>query len=172
MSLIFLRSGGSREYHAAPVKPAWVFTNHSTRGFRGAQQASPCSEAAARAWAGGSTTIGLSLWRFVIKKNALQEKSHLCIRFLVFWELRGLCPNFYIKMPVSDLFIPRNGPHISCSRKDKSIVQFLFWESLCQIFGIGSLQYIRKMNLWQFIFSVVISDRHSMTWIETKPFAA
>ncbi len=31
----------------------------------------------------------------------------------LFWELRGLSPNFHIYVSVSDLFIPRIGPHIS-----------------------------------------------------------
>jgi hypothetical protein len=37
-------------------------------------------------------------------------------------ELRGLCPNFHIHVSVSDLYIPRICPHISCSRIGKSIV--------------------------------------------------
>jgi hypothetical protein len=36
--------------------------------------------------------------------------------------LRGLSPNFYIHVSVSDLYIPRNGPHISSSRNGSSIV--------------------------------------------------
>jgi hypothetical protein len=37
--------------------------------------------------------------------------------------LRGLSPNFYIHVvSVSDLFIPRIGPHISSSRNRSSIV--------------------------------------------------
>jgi hypothetical protein len=31
----------------------------------------------------------------------------------LFWELRGLSPNFYIHVSVSDLYIPRISPHIS-----------------------------------------------------------
>jgi hypothetical protein len=51
---------------------------------------------------------------------------------------------------VSDLYIPRIGQHISCSRIGRSImnvetgteaVQFLLWEYLFQIFGIVSLHF-------------------------------
>jgi hypothetical protein len=31
-------------------------------------------------------------------------------------ELLSLSPNFHIDVSVSDLYIPRLGPHISCSR--------------------------------------------------------
>jgi hypothetical protein len=41
----------------------------------------------------------------------LQRKPHLCTLFL-FWELRGLSPNFHIHVSVSGLNIPRIGPHI------------------------------------------------------------
>jgi hypothetical protein len=37
--------------------------------------------------------------------------------------LRGLSPNFHIHVSVSDLYIPRIGPHISSSRKGKPIVE-------------------------------------------------
>ncbi len=49
----------------------------------------------------------------------LQRKFHLWIPF---WELRGLSPNFHIHVSVSDLYIPRIGPHISCSRIGRSTV--------------------------------------------------
>jgi hypothetical protein len=35
----------------------------------------------------------------------------------LFWELRGLSPNFHIHVSVSDLYIPRIGPHIFLQRK-------------------------------------------------------
>ncbi len=38
------------------------------------------------------------------------------IYVFLFWELRGLSPCFHIQVSVSDLYIPRIGPHISCSR--------------------------------------------------------
>jgi hypothetical protein len=37
----------------------------------------------------------------------MRPKSHLDN----FWELRGLSHNFHIHVSVSDLFIPRIGPH-------------------------------------------------------------
>ncbi len=40
----------------------------------------------------------------------------------LFWELRGLSPNFHIHMSVNDLYIPRIGPHISSSRNGSSVV--------------------------------------------------
>ncbi len=40
----------------------------------------------------------------------------------LFWELRGLSPNFHIHVSVSDLFIPSISPHISSSRKGRPIV--------------------------------------------------
>ncbi len=34
----------------------------------------------------------------------------------LFWELRRLSPNIHIHVSVSNLYVPRIGPHISCSR--------------------------------------------------------
>jgi hypothetical protein len=44
------------------------------------------------------------------------------IYVFLFWELRGLSPHFHIHVSVSDLYIPRIGPHISCSRIGRLIV--------------------------------------------------
>ncbi len=44
------------------------------------------------------------------------------VYILLFCELRGLRPNFHIHVSVSDLYIPRIGPHISSSRKGRPIV--------------------------------------------------
>ncbi len=35
------------------------------------------------------------------------------IYVFLFWELRGLIPNFHIHVSVRDLYIPKIGPHIS-----------------------------------------------------------
>ncbi len=40
----------------------------------------------------------------------------------LFWELRGLSPNFHIHVSVSDLYIPRVGPYNSSSRKGRPMV--------------------------------------------------
>ncbi len=44
------------------------------------------------------------------------------IYVFLFWELRSLSPNFHIHVSVSNLYIPRIGPHISYSRIDRSLV--------------------------------------------------
>jgi hypothetical protein len=44
------------------------------------------------------------------------------IHVFLFWELRGLSPNFHFHVSVSDLSIPRIGKHISCRRIGRSIV--------------------------------------------------
>jgi hypothetical protein len=42
------------------------------------------------------------------------------IYVFLFWVLRGLGPIFHIHVSVIDLYIPRVGTHISCSRIDRS----------------------------------------------------
>jgi hypothetical protein len=44
------------------------------------------------------------------------------VYIFLFWKLLGLSRNFYIHVSVSDLYIPRIGPHISYSRNGSSIV--------------------------------------------------
>jgi len=44
------------------------------------------------------------------------------VYIFLFWELRGLSPNFHMHGSVSDLYIPRIGPHISSSIKGRPIV--------------------------------------------------
>jgi hypothetical protein len=50
------------------------------------------------------------------------EGLHCNVYIFLFWELRGLSPNFHIHVSVSDLYIPRIGPHISSSRKGRPFV--------------------------------------------------
>ncbi len=49
---------------------------------------------------------------FLILHGTIHCKENPIYVFL-FWELRGLSPNFHIHMSVSDLYIPRIGLHIS-----------------------------------------------------------
>jgi hypothetical protein len=53
-------------------------------------------------------------------KKAHCNKNPIYVFLL--WEMRGLSPYFYIHVSVSDLYIPRIGPHISCSRIGRSFV--------------------------------------------------
>jgi hypothetical protein len=41
------------------------------------------------------------------------------IYVFLFWELRGLSPNFHIHVSESDLYIPRIGPHISLQQNSQ-----------------------------------------------------
>jgi hypothetical protein len=42
------------------------------------------------------------------------------IYVFLFWELRGLSPNFNIHVSVSDSYIPRIDPHISLQQKGQT----------------------------------------------------
>ncbi len=47
--------------------------------------------------------------KIVNGETALYQKTNVCIPKK---ELRGLSPNSYVHVSVSDLYIPRIGPHI------------------------------------------------------------
>ncbi len=75
--------------------------------------------------------IELRRWREksskIVQHSFSRESTHLhcngnSVYIFLFWELRGLSPNFHIHGSVSDLYIPRIGPHISSSRKGRPIV--------------------------------------------------
>jgi hypothetical protein len=58
--------------------------------------------------------------------GALTTKLHskeTPIYVFLFWKLRGLSPNLHFHVSVSDLCISSIGPHISCSRIDRLIVE-------------------------------------------------
>jgi hypothetical protein len=72
---------------------------------------------------------GISLWPSSSHLYKLQSRppflpapphcNGYSVYIFLFWELRGLSPNFHINVSVSDLYIPRIGPHISSSRKGR-----------------------------------------------------
>jgi hypothetical protein len=57
-------------------------------------------------------------------------KENLIYVFL-FWELRGLSPNFHIHVSVNVLYIPRIGPHISLQQNRQMILEI--YKSLTDI---------------------------------------
>jgi hypothetical protein len=57
--------------------------------------------------------------------RTLRDRTHwkeTPIYVILYWKLRGLSPNFHIHVSVGDVYIPRIGPHISCSRIGRSIL--------------------------------------------------
>ncbi len=51
--------------------------------------------------------------------SCMHYKENPVYAFL-FWELRGLSPNFHIHVSVRDLNIPRIGPHISLQQNGQT----------------------------------------------------
>ncbi len=69
------------------------------------------------------TTFLLSHWHqpdFVLYIYTTVQRGVHCnenpIFVFLFWEKRGLSPNFHIHVSVRDLYSPRSGLHISSSR--------------------------------------------------------
>jgi hypothetical protein len=77
------------------------------------------------------------------KLSALSIRIMHCnensIYVFLFWELRGLGPNFHIHVSVSDLYTSRICPHISCGRTGRSIV--VIYKSLTDTI-------LWKLGLW------------------------
>ncbi len=74
--------------------------------------------------------LSLMSFKCDILFNFLHCKENPIYVFL-FQELLGLSPNFHIHVSVSDLYIPRIGPHISCSRIGRRILEI--YKSLTDI---------------------------------------
>jgi hypothetical protein len=67
------------------------------------------------------------LWRNTVSSHSKENPIYV----FLFWELRGLSPNFHIHMSVSDLYIPTIGPHISLQQNRQSILEI--YKSLTDI---------------------------------------
>ena len=70
----------------------------------------------------------------------LYTATKIPFMYFLFWELCGLSSNFHIHVSVSDLYITRIGPHISCGRIGRSIVGI--YKSLTD-------KRMWKLGLWQ-----------------------
>jgi hypothetical protein len=64
------------------------------------------------------------------------------IYVFLFWELRGLSPNFHIHVSVSNLHIPRIGPHIWLLQIDRPILEI--FKSLTDIMSVGTGNSVLK----------------------------
>ncbi len=76
------------------------------------------------------------------------------VYIFLFWELLGLSPNFHIHVSVSDLYIPRIGPHISSSREGRSVVGN--WEYIIrsQTHECGNWYWYPNIPFWQYLFQI------------------
>jgi hypothetical protein len=80
--------------------------------------------------AAGGVRLNVSTWGQDSKVTFIRYSKNRNYVFLL-CELRGLSPNFHSHVSVSDLYIPRIGPHISCSRIGRPILEI--YESLTDI---------------------------------------
>jgi hypothetical protein len=78
-----------------------------SRGRAPSPHAVACRDS--RSASGGTDRYGTQLFLLLIVAHCKENPIHV----LIFWELHGLSPNFHIHVSVSDLYIPRIGPHIS-----------------------------------------------------------
>jgi hypothetical protein len=73
---------------------------------------------------------GIAIGKKFVYRCCHTAKKNIIYVFL-FWELRGLSPNFHILVSVSDSYIPRIGQHISFSRIGRPILEI--YKSLTDI---------------------------------------
>jgi hypothetical protein len=59
------------------------------------------------------------------------------IYVFLFWELRGLSPNFHIHVSMSDFYIPRIGPHISLQQNRRTNPGNIYISHRYMSVGIG-----------------------------------
>jgi hypothetical protein len=59
--------------------------------------------------------------RYIPRPSSDMDTEHYTdektIYVFLFWEMRGLTPNFHVHVSVSDLYIPRIGPHLFLEQK-------------------------------------------------------
>ncbi len=102
---------------------------------------------------------------------AMQGKSHLCIPFLGI--ARPQFRNFHIHVSMSDLYIPRISPHISCSRIGRPIIGI--YKSLTDT-------WMWKLGLWphnsfsgnicfEFLVMVLCSVINGLAHLRNRGFA-
>ncbi len=85
------------------------------------------------------------------------------VYIFLFWELRGLSPNFHIHVSVSDFYIPRIGPHILSSRKGRPIVEIYNSLTDTRMWKLGlrpqySFLGIFVSNFRHFVFAVCCGE--------------
>jgi hypothetical protein len=85
------------------------------------------------------------------KNNRICTLQQNPIYVFLFWELRGLNLHFHIHVSVSDLYITRIGPHISCSKIGRSIMGI--YKSLTSTFTCTSNSFSGNIC---FEFSVLV----------------
>ncbi len=102
--------------------------------------------------------------------DVIVHRNENLMHVFLFWELRGLSPNLHINVSVSDLYIPKICPHISCSSIGSMTVeietlaaQFLFWKYLFQIFGIDFFLYLVVYCYFQGVKCAYLKSR-DISW--------
>ncbi len=104
------------------------------------------------------------------RARSVQHCNENPIYVFLFWELRGLSPNLHIHVSMSDLYIPRIGLHISCSRIGRLIVGI--YKSLTDTWmwklGLWPRKYFSGNICFKFSVLVLCSENYAYisSWID------